>query len=432
MKKKLTDNFPLKIMSLAVAILVWLIVVNVDNPVVSKNFIIANVELINKQYIEDTDKVCMRDDEQTPVRVTIKAERKTLSRITASDIQAVADAQQAVSLDTNPVMIPITVTCPGISPSNISVQPQNMSVRLEDRATSEFMVTVNSEGTPGKGYEIGSQTVNPEKVRITGPKSLISKIDKVMVNTNVEGITEDVTDTESLTIIDKNQEQLSEDSMKYLGIDSEKVTVTTKLWKVRTGVKININYKGEPAEGYVVDSAVTVPETVSVAGSEEALEELKTMGNTIWVQDEKSVDISGAKKDVEEKVNIAELLSDGLKLTSGSSEEVWVNIRILPEGGKIFTIPVSKDSIKFKNKADDLQVSFEIDKMEVRIKAVDGDIEALSEDDIKASVDLSDKKEGSYEVPVKITLPKGYELIQDVKTEIKVSKVSANTEQNKE
>lgn len=430
MKTKRPNNFPLKIMSLAVAILVWLIVVNVDNPVISKTYIISNVELINKQYIEDTDKVCMRDDEQTPVRVTIKAERKTLSRITAENIQAVADAQQAVSLETNPVMIPISVTCPGISQNNISVQPQNMSVRLEDRATAEFMVTVNSgEGMPGKGYEIGSQIVSPEKVRITGPKSMINKIDKVIANVDVNGITEDTTDTENLTIIDKNQEQLSEDSMKYIGMDNVKATVTTKLWKVRAGVKINVNYKGVPADGYVVDSAVTVPETVSVAGSEEALDELKVMGNTIWVQDEKSVDISGAKNDVEEKVNISELLSEGLKLTSGSSEEVWVNIRVLPEGGKIFTIPATKDSVRFKNKADNLQVSFEIDKMEVRVKAVDGDIEALSDDDIKASIDLSDKEEGSYEVPVKINLPKGYELIEDVKTEIKVSKVSTIAEE---
>ena len=67
--------------------------------------------------------------------------------------------------------------------------------------------------------------------------------------------------------------------------------------------------------------------------------------------------------------------------------------------------------------------------MEVRVKAVDGDIEALSNDDIKASIDLSDKEEGSYEVPVKITLPKGYELIEDVKTEIKVSKVSTIAEE---
>ncbi len=429
MKKNLTNNIPLKIMSVVVGIMVWLLVVNVDNPVVSKNYMISNVELINKQYIEDIDKVCLRDDEQIPVRVTIKAEKKTLSRITAENIKAVADAQQAVSLETNPVMIPITVTCPGISPSNISVQPQNMSVRLEDKATSEFIVTVNSgDGTPGKGYEIGSQTVSPEKVRITGPKSLINKIDKVMVSTDVDGITEDLVETEDLTIIDKNQEQLSEDAMKYLGIDNAKVVVSTKLWKVRTGVKINVNYIGEPAEGFVADSAATVPESVSVAGNKEALEELKEMGNSIWIQNENSVDISGATNDVEEKVNITEFLPEGLKLTSGSSEEVWVKVRILPEGGKIFTIPTSKDTIKLKNKPDDLQISFEIDKIEVRVKAKNGDVGNLKEKDIKASIDLKGKKEGSYEIPVKISLPEGYEVIGDVKTEVKISKIVSGEE----
>ena len=33
-KRKLTDNLSLKIMSVAIAIVVWLIVVNIDNPAV--------------------------------------------------------------------------------------------------------------------------------------------------------------------------------------------------------------------------------------------------------------------------------------------------------------------------------------------------------------------------------------------------------------
>ena len=52
-----------------------------------------------------------------------------------TDISAVADLQQAVSLDTNPVMVPITVTCsvPGVSPSDIKVTPQNLSVNLDEK-----------------------------------------------------------------------------------------------------------------------------------------------------------------------------------------------------------------------------------------------------------------------------------------------------------
>lgn len=424
MKRKWTENIPLKIVSVVVGILVWLVVVNVDNPIVDKTFVVQNVELVNEAYIDDTGKVCMQDEKQTSVRVTITGERKLLSRISIDDIHAVADLQQAVSLDTNPVMIPITATCTGISPSNIKVSPQNLSVQLEEKVTSEFMVTVvnSDESSPGKGYEIGSQTVSPEKVRITGPKSLVNKIDKVNVNVNVDGITQDTSETANLTIRDKNGEVISESFMNNLRIDNDgKVTVTTKLWEVRSNVKINADYVGEPATGYVVDSITTVPGTLSVAGTKEALENLRQDGNTIWL-DGGSVDISGAKNDVEEKVNVSQFLPDDLKLTSGSSEEVWVSINILPEGGQIFNIPTS--NVKVKDKSEDLQVSFEIDKIEVRVKALTEEAGELKDEDIQASIDLKDKKEGSYEIPVSIQLPEGYELIDDVTTEVKISKVS--------
>lgn len=424
MKRKWTENIPLKIVSVVVGILVWLVVVNVDNPIVDKTFVVQNVELVNEAYIDDTGKVCMQDEKQTSVRVTITGERKLLSRISIDDIHAVADLQQAVSLDTNPVMIPITATCTGISPSNIKVSPQNLSVQLEEKVTSEFMVTVvnSDESSPGKGYEIGSQTVSPEKVRITGPKSLVNKIDKVNVNVNVDGITQDTSETANLTIRDKNGEVISESFMNNLRIDNDgKVTVTTKLWEVRSNVKINADYVGEPATGYVVDSITTVPGTLSVAGTKEALENLRMDGNTIWL-DGGSVDISGAKNDVEEKVNVSQFLPDDLKLTSGSSEEVWVSINILPEGGQIFNIPTS--NVKVKDKSEDLQVSFEIDKIEVRVKALTEEAGELKDEDIQASIDLKDKKEGSYEIPVSIQLPEGYELIDDVTTEVKISKVS--------
>ena len=50
-KRKLTDNLSLKIMSVAIAIVVWLIVVNIDNPVGTNYYTITDVELINKEYV---------------------------------------------------------------------------------------------------------------------------------------------------------------------------------------------------------------------------------------------------------------------------------------------------------------------------------------------------------------------------------------------
>ena len=87
MKKKIGNNLSLKILSLAIAILVWLLVVNINNPISTKSFIVSDVELLNEAYIDADGKMCMQDEEQVPIRVTIKAQRKILDRISLNDIE---------------------------------------------------------------------------------------------------------------------------------------------------------------------------------------------------------------------------------------------------------------------------------------------------------------------------------------------------------
>lgn len=425
-KKKITDNLSLKIMSVAVAVVVWLIVVNIDNPVGTNYYTITNVELINKEYVESSDtigKMCMPEENQDTVRVAITADKKTRDKIRVSDISAVADLQQAVSLDTNPVMVPITVTCSvsEIGPGDIKVTPQNLSVNLDEKETQEFVVNVTRGDTkPGKDYEVGSLTANPEKVRITGPKSLVNKIDKVNAAIELNGKTQDFTQEVTLSIIDKNQEALSDSEMNSLRIENNaQVIVTAKLWKIRQGVKISAGYVGTPAEGYQAGMIKTVPDTISVAGSTEGLETLAANDNVITIPSE-SIDISGESSDVEKKISLKDLLPDNVKLTSDSSEDVWVTVSILPEGSREFSFPTKE--IEVKNKPDDLQVTFETAQIAIRIKSDSKDLDDLDvTKDIKASIDLEDKEEGNYEVPVTVSLPDGYEIVENVSTEVVIS-----------
>ena len=422
-KRKITDNIPLKIMSVAVAVVVWLIVVNIDNPVGTNYYTLTNVELINKEYVESSDtigKMCMPEEKQDSIRIAITTNKKIRDKIKVSDITATADLQQAVSLDTNPVMVPITVTCsvPGVTPNDIKVTPQNLSVNLDEKETQEFVVNVSRGDTkPGKDYEVGSLTANPEKVRITGPKSLVNKIDKVNATISLDGNTQDFTQDVNLTIIDKNQEALSDSEMNSLRIENNaKVSVTARLWKIRQGVGISAGYVGSPASGYQVGTVTTVPDTISVAGSTEGLETLTQNDNTITIPAD-SIDISGESRDVERKISLKDLLPDNVKLTSDSSEDVWVTVSILPEGSREFTL--STKDIEVKNKPDDLQVTFETAQIEIRIKSDTEDLDDLNtETDIKASIDLKGKEEGNYKVPVTLSLPDGYETVENVSTEV--------------
>ena len=425
-KRKITDNIPLKIMSVAVAVVVWLIVVNIDNPVGTNYYTLTNVELINKEYVESSDtigKMCMPEEKQDSIRIAITTNKKIRDKIKVSDITATADLQQVVSLDTNPVMVPITVTCsvPGVTPNDIKVTPQNLSVNLDEKETQEFVVNVSRGDTkPGKDYEVGSLTANPEKVRITGPKSLVNKIDKVNATISLDGNTQDFTQDVNLTIIDKNQEALSDSEMNSLRIENNaKVSVTARLWKIRQGVGISAGYVGSPASGYQVGTVTTVPDTISVAGSTEGLETLTQNDNTITIPAD-SIDISGESRDVERKISLKDLLPDNVKLTSDSSEDVWVTVSILPEGSREFTL--STKDIEVKNKPDDLQVTFETAQIEIRIKSDTEDLDDLNtETDIKASIDLKGKEEGNYKVPVTLSLPDGYETVENVSTEVVIS-----------
>ena len=424
MKEKITNNLSLKILSLIVAIFIWLLVINVDNPIITKTFVVTDVQLLNEAYIDADGKMCMRDEEQQPIRVTIKAKRKILDDISVMDIRAVADLQEAVSLDTTPVMVPIMASVGKIPAENIQVSPQNLSLHIEDKETQEFVVTVTTNNTrPDKGYEIGNLISNPEKIRITGPTSLINKIDKVVASVNVNGAVADVTQETDVTVIDKNGEEFSSQDLNYLNVS--KVYVSAKLWKVRTDVKISAECSGSPAEGYQVESVTTTPNVISVAGSDEALSALAEQNNTIWIPAD-AIDISGKDKDHEEKINISEYLPEGLKLTSDSSEDVFVHVNILPQGSTVCEIPTK--NIKVENMPKGMQAAFDAAKIEVRVKKTREDMDDLKEKDIKASIDLKDKEEGSYELPVKIQIPEGYELVDDVTTGVEVSEISTAEE----
>lgn len=424
MKEKITNNLSLKILSLIVAIFIWLLVINVDNPIITKTFVVTDVQLLNEAYIDADGKMCMRDEEQQPIRVTIKAKRKILDDISVMDIRAVADLQQAVSLDTTPVMVPITASVGKIPAENIQVSPQNLSLHIEDKETQEFVVTVTTNNTrPDKGYEIGNLISNPEKIRITGPTSLINKIDKVVASVNVNGAVADVTQETDVTVIDKNGEEFSSQDLNYLNVS--KVYVSARLWKVRTDVKISAECSGSTAEGYQVESVTTTPNVISVAGSDEALSALAELNNTIWIPAD-AIDISGKDKDYEEKINISEYLPEGLKLTSDSSEDVFVHVNILPQGSTVCEIPTK--NIKVENMPKGMQAAFDAAQIEVRVKKTREDMDDLKEKDIKASIDLKDKEEGSYELPVKIQIPEGYELVDDVTTGVEVTEISTAEE----
>lgn len=422
MQKSLMNKFTLKILSLVIAILLWLLIRNVQNPVISKYFYDVPVVTKNESFLASNLEIPLLIEGKNTVNVKIKGEKSVVEDITKEDITAVADMTQILSMDTTPRMVRVSVSCKGIEDRNITVSPINLQVDIEKQQSVEKIVAVNVGDTaPDKAYEIGSIKAEPEKVTISGPETLINKIDKVVARIDASTLKETTTEEDSeIKIYDKNGEELTEKQMSYIdikGLVDNKIKIQAELWKVDQNIKLEAGYTGSPKYGYEVNSVTLVPDTISLAGTDEALKKLAEDNNTLQIP-ASLIDVSGKSTDFEQTIDITELLPEGTKLARDINSSVNVTVKILPYNSRDYE--VSAAEIKVENKPDDIDIVFDQETITARIKARGQDLDELSSQSIQMKIDLKDYKTGEYQVPVTVSLPSAYSLVEDIKVKVKL------------
>ena len=419
--KKLLNNLPLKILSILIAIVIWYVVVSVNDPIVKERFDVP-VQVTNEAYIAAGKKTYQIAEEYQTVTVTVTDNNSVVSRLKASDITVTADLTQIVTMDTNPVYVPIKAACSMVKQEKLSTVAATIPVEIEDVDSEKFPITIDAGNTkPAKDYEVGTMTSDPESITISGPTSLINKISSVVAKVDVTNMRNSGTVTADLMIIDKNQDEMPESQMEFLNFDSgsPQVDVDIELWRRVSGIKLSALYSGTPADGYQIKNIYTTPEEITVAGSEEALAKLADEGNTIEIPEDYT-SVAGQRSDVETTVDLSDVLADvtDLKVSSSSSASVTVHVTVMPNESREFELDV--DQIETSNLQSTYTVLYDQTQLAIRIKASDKNLAKLDTSQINASVDLNGMGVGDYEVPVKITLPDGYELVDSVKTTIHI------------
>ena len=403
--KKLLNNLPLKILSILISIVIWYVVVSVNDPIVKERFDVP-VQVTNEAYIAAGKKTYQIAEEYQTVTVTVTDNNSVVSRLKASDITVTADLTQIVTMDTNPVYVPIKATCSMVKQEKLSTVTATIPVEIEDVDSEKFPITIDAGNTkPAKDYEVGTMTSDPESITISGPTSLINKISSVVAKVDVTNMRNSGTVTADLMIIDKNQDEMPESQMEF--------------WRRVSGIKLSALYSGTPADGYQIKNIYTTPEEITVAGSEEALAKLADEGNTIEIPEDYT-SVAGQRSDVETTVDLSDVLADvtDLKVSSSSSASVTVHVTVMPNESREFELDV--DQIETGNLQSTYTVLYDQTQLAIRIKASDKNLAKLDTSQINASIDLNGMGVGDYEVPVKITLPDGYELVDSVKTTIHI------------
>lgn len=424
MKKNLMNKSTLKLLSLVIAFFIWLLVMNIEDPVREVDFYNIPVTFANTSYIESMNKVPMLTAGKETVDVSITGKSTIVGKLKAGDIIATADLTQIIDMNSEPIMVPVTVRCEGVPEKAVTTRTNNIPVILEERESLDSIVAVNIGDTkPDKDYEVGRLLADPEKITITGPASVVRIIDKVVAQVDVNGMKEDTQLDANLVIYDKNQVKLSDKQMSYLrfNVPISQALVNVDLWKIKKDVKIEVLHVGTPKVGYEVSEIMTVPETISVAGTDEALKKLEENGNKIVIPEDQ-VSVNGRSKDFEAKIDIQKFLPENIKLATDVNESILANVKILPFGSREYTVPVTE--IAVINRPENMDVIFEREKISVRIKGRETDLDRLDPKDIEGKLDLKEYKAGEYEIPVEVDLPNGCQLVEEISVKVKLVKAA--------
>lgn len=392
--KVITNNVGLKLLAVFFAVMLWLVVVNVDDPKISQRFS-ASVVIENADYLTNQGKYFEVVNDTNTIVFTVTAKRSYIEKLSNTDFKAVANMENAaIDNEHGTGKVPIEVSALRYnSLVTISKATQNLEIKLDNLAQEQFIVGVETTGTLPRDCALGEVTVSPNLLKVSGPESVVSQIDHVTASIDVTNMTADVVASVIPVLYDSEGNTIDK---KDLIFNMSMVTVTVHILDIKD-VALIFNVTGTPADGYAYVDMEYEPKTISIKGTVSALNNVTAINIP-----ESALDISGARSDITQVVDVTEYLPDGVTVADSKQAKVEVTVHIAQLSTKVINIFPS--TIRVLNLPEGYKLTFDTAVIRVRVSGIVEDIDELDTSSILASIDAGQLTPGTHEVELGLEL----------------------------
>lgn len=320
LKNTITTNVGYKILALVFAFILWLVVVNVQNPASTRTFTNIPVSIINEESVLDGDHVYTIKSGDTAT-ITVSGTRTVLAALSASDFVATADFA-SLSI-TNAAPISVTLTSDMSRYTNqidINVKTKSMVIEIEDLVAKTIPVEVAFTGKKPDDLQIDEITMNPEELTVYVPQSKEDIVAKAIITVDYADIVPGEVMTLESKIVDYNGKEITMDN--GVEISSESVDVAFETYEEKE-VSVKVEYFGTPADGYSVSGVTISKQTVKVKGPADVLKDL-----TAIEIPKSQINISNKTTDVSEVVELKDYLPSDVTFADDENVEITVTVHI--------------------------------------------------------------------------------------------------------
>lgn len=424
-KQRLLNNWGLKITSFILAIVIWSIVVNINDPIISYPYKNVKVTIANENVIRDNGKVYeVLAGSDIVASVSVRAPRSVLRELgTNSDcIVAVADMSK-LSLDGTSVPIEFSTNKYNDKVDRFRASSETLSVKIENKKTIQMPITATTSGEIERGYIIGEISPAINQVRISGPESVVDRIRKAAIDVQISGFTDNISTSTDIVLYDEDGEVISKKNLQ-LNVDNVRVEVEILATK-----KVPIYYAvmGAPMQGYeATGEVICEPEVVVIAGAES---DIATVDNVYIPAAE--INITGQTGNLLTSIDLKQFLPRGTRFADNTFNGK-ANITVFIESLIDESIGVYLRNVAIAGVPEDYTAEFveQEDYAEFVVSGLAQNIEKIVMGELNIRVDfeeymsennLSELKAGTYDLDLSMDLPEGVVLKQPVQIKVKLS-----------
>lgn len=308
MEKNRGSFWVMRIISILLAVFLWMYVTNELNP--TKEQVLRQIPIEPRGLAGGLVIREMPDN----VNLRIQGNQNVMADLTGKSVEVWVDLK---GVREGTVQAPVQFKLPA-GVRLVDISPGQVTVRIDRVAEKHVHVKVDTASQPAEGYRQMKPAAKPSQVVIKGAESILAVIVDAVVRVDMQGRTGNVLETVPVQLLDKQGQVVDNPGVEVVPVQVEVfVPVVVELPSKTVPVKVPVT--GTPAEGQIVGEVIPEPKTVTVTGRREVLAGVTEITT-------EPVDVTGAKEDVFKTVRPA--LPAGV--ASPAVPEVRVLVKIGP------------------------------------------------------------------------------------------------------
>ena len=419
----LTNNIVYKVLAVVLAVVLWFVVYNLDDPTITKTYT-TNVSVTNVDVLTDMNLTYEVTDGSNTVSFRVSGARSYLESLEDSNFTATADMSNIIiDEDQETATIPITITSNQYSRFiSYPGDTKYLTVTLDDLMSKQFVISSATIGTVADGYSLVEVDVqNPTVLKVSGPSSIVSTIDKVVAPINVDNMSSDLTDNAVPVLYDADGNEIDATRLTF---SSDTVTVSAIILPTKE-VTLTFTPSGVPEDGYEVTQVSLSPETITICGTSSVLNAISAIEIPADV-----LSVDGMSSAVSTTVDVSEYLPDGTSLANDEERTITIEVTIEGYISKQLTIP--SENIEIIGIGSGLTAELGQNNVVVTVTGMANVINDLSGDDFTATVDVSGLEAGTHSAElVVVSRSDEYEIAEKIVTVV-ITDPTASSESDSE